>query len=70
MLTGQSLPPPRSTGVTSLLLLEADTLLLVGTTSGATLVLTDPLAPPLPRPLWEAAARKLSKAGLPTMQYD
>jgi hypothetical protein len=58
---------PEGAGVASLLLLEGDTILLVGTTGGATLVITDPVAPP-PRPKWEAAARKLSKQ-LP-MQYD
>jgi hypothetical protein len=61
------LPAFCSTGVTSLLLLEGDVMLLVGTSNGATLVVTDPVAPP-PRPMWEAAARKLGKQ-LP-MQYD
>jgi hypothetical protein len=59
---------PEGAAVTALLLLEGDTLLLVATSGGATLVITDPLAPP-PRPMWAAqAARQLAKK-LP-MQYD
>jgi hypothetical protein len=58
---------PEGAAVTGLLLLEADTLLLVATSGGAQLVITDPLAPP-PRPLWAQAARTLAKK-LP-MQYD
>ena len=58
---------PEGAAVTSLLLLEGDTLLLVATSGGATLVITDPQAPP-PRPMWAQAARTLAKK-LP-MQYD
>ena len=59
---------PEGAAVTAMLLLEGDTLLLVATSGGATLVITDPMAPP-PRPMWAAqAARQLAKK-LP-MQYD
>ena len=56
---------PDGQGVTSMSLLEGDTLLAVGTTAGGLLVICDPMTLP-PRPVLE----RLRDAGAKAMQYD